>query len=524
MQIIFQKIALFFFCILVYWPSVAGQNFDVKAEYEFISENGILCRIVFEVPEGCKIPKKPVISALKCENLTNFFYSDSSMPEKIANDKYMVDFRITIADITDKNNFLRIKIECPLCDGNNCRIIFTRMDLSFNHPWQYSFFMVMLFGLLGGFILNFMPCVLPVLLMKLKALFSSDRKVALLGAIAGNYTSFIGFALLLALLKASGKQVGWGFHFQDFNFLKVTAVGLFLLVLHAFEIISTISPSFRLKNVSRGVFAENFLSSVMASTVAIPCTAPFLGTAAVFALRGSFVEMFLIFLAIATGFSLPYIGATFLPSSVSGDFLTKHSAIAKKLICCGVLLTFGWVFWLLSNRLSNTVMLLYVLTFSLCLWLFRINRTAIAGMLVVALLFMPEKWSASPSIDAAGTSNHRDRSPEDVASEISGALAKNRPIILSISADWCLTCHYNKQRLLNDTVVQELMRKKDVLFIEIDLTKSVDEWVTFIRRYGRSGIPFMMIYGPRFPDGCLLSEIPSVQQLLEAINSATIDS
>jgi suppressor for copper-sensitivity B len=488
-----------------------------------VSENDISCSIIFEVPEGCKIPKKPAISALKCKNLTNFFYSNSGMPKKIADNKYKVDFRITIDDITNKNNFLRLKIECPICKSNGCQIVFTNTDLSFNYSWQYSFLMIAFLGFLGGLILNFMPCVLPVLLMKLKALFSPDRKMALLGAIAGNYTSFLCFALLLALLKASGKSVGWGFHFQNFNFLKIATVGLFLLVLQAFEVINIVSPSFRLKNASRSIFVENFLSSVVASMVAIPCTAPFLGTAAVFALQGSAIEMFLIFLAIATGFSLPYIGATILPLGVSED-LTKYSTIVQRLVSFGVLLAFGWMIWLLSNHLANMIMLLYVLIFLLCQWLFRINQSTIAGILVVSLLFMPEKWSPNQPMGAPEPFGYLRRNPKDVASEISAALTKNRPVILSISADWCLTCHYNKLRLLNDATVQELMRKKDVLFIEVDLTKREDEWSTFIRRHGRSGIPFMMIYGPRFPNGRLLPEVPSVHQLLEAINSVTADS
>ncbi|MDR3151437.1 MAG: thioredoxin family protein [Holosporaceae bacterium] len=493
----------------------------MKTEYRFLSENDILCHIIFEVPEGCKIPKKPTISTLKCENLANFFYDSSGMPEKIAANKYKVDFSIAILDITNKNNFLQLKIECPLCEGDGCRIIFTHTDLSFSHSWQYEFLIIMFFGFLGGLILNFMPCVLPVLLMKLKALFSPDRKMALRGAIAGNYVSFLSFALLPALLKAGSEPVEWGLHFQNFNFLKITTIGLFLLVLQAFEVTNIISPSFRLKNVSRGVFVENFLSSVVASMVAIPCTAPFLGTAAVFALNGSAAETFLIFLAIATGFSLPYIGAMFLPmGGISGN-LTKYSAAAKKLIDCGVLIAFGWMFWLLSNHLSNMIILMYVLIFSLCLWLFRTNRSTIAGILVAALLFTPEKWRPSQSINVPVTSNCRSRSPEDIAGEISAALTKNRPVILSISADWCLTCHYNKLRLLNDSDVQKLIKEKNILFIEIDLTERGDEWTAFIRLHGRSGIPFMMIYGPRFPQGRLLPEIPSVHQLLEAINSAS---
>ncbi|MDR1361782.1 MAG: thioredoxin family protein, partial [Holosporaceae bacterium] len=358
--------------------------------------------------------------------------------------------------------------------------------------------------------------VLPVLLLKLKSVLSPDRKTALAGAIAGNYASFLSIALLLSLLKMGGTPVGWGFHFQNFVFLKIAAVVLFLLVLQAFGIISP-SPSIRPKNVARSVFAENFLSSIIACFLAIPCTAPFLGTASVFALRESPIEMFLIFLAIATGFSLPLLGIAFLRFHLPKNF-QKYSGAAQKLVSCGVLLAFGWVLWLLANHLANSIIMLYILTFLLCFWLFKVRRSALAGTFAAALLLVPENWDQDRWKNT--TIHYVYQSTADVAGKISAALAKNMPVILDISADWCLTCSYNKLRLLNDTAVQEMLVKNDVLHIEIDLTKRSDEWTAFISQHGRSGIPFMMVYGPRFPNGRLLPEIPSVDQLLDAIKSA----
>ena len=197
----------------------------------------------------------------------------------------------------------------------------------------------MLLALLGGLILNLMPCVLPVILMKMRSLVASNKKAAIWGTIICNYVSFCTFAIFLIFIKVTGESVGWGMHFQSLNFLKTVAVILFVLSLYSFEIISfPIAVQISESNNHR-IFLENFISSIVASIIAIPCTAPFLGTAAAFAIQGSAMEMMLIFVSIATGFSLPYILALVIPISMPQG-IGKYSRLVKTIANFGVFVTY----------------------------------------------------------------------------------------------------------------------------------------------------------------------------------------
>jgi thiol:disulfide interchange protein len=260
------------------------------------------------------------------------------------------------------------------------------------------------------------------------------------------------------------------------------------------------------------------ISSVVASVTAIPCTAPFLGTAAAFALQETLPKMLVIFLAIATGFSLPYLVALFIPLKIPQQ-LMKYSNIAKRIIELGIGGTFGWIVALLSNHISTLMLLIYVLLLALSGILFRKRRNILATMLLL-MIFVPTNGEKTAGI----VSNNGAWKKCERADFIDRDLVAKRIVIFNISADWCLSCKYNKHNVLGDDKVLALIKDKNVLCLEGDMTQKNDNLMHFIHWHHRVGIPFTIIYGPGARDGILLAELPSVEDTVDAIKIAAGDT
>ncbi|MDR3179473.1 MAG: thioredoxin family protein [Holosporaceae bacterium] len=493
-----------------------GINCNITINHTLIEKNTISCQLLMTVPEGWKIPKIPKISAANAEDASDFVLDNIGKLKKISKTTYQMNFQIKIPITANKKRQLKLQITCPLCN-DICTMVSQNILIDFDSSEEYENFLLTLFlGFLGGLILNFMPCVLPVLLLKLRSFLPDDRRnLALVGGICGNCVSFFAFAIFLTLLKMVGNVVGWGMHFQNIWFLKIITVVLFLLTLYAFEIV-TFFPSVSWENKSRLVFWKNFMASGVTVLMAIPCTAQFLGTAAAFALQGTIPEMLGIFFAIATGFSLPYIIFLAVPFGEIPKKILKYSDVVKTASNYGILLAFGWIFFLLCNHLSLPMILLCLLIFLLSSLFFKYEKHVAALILIAILPVIPPEQNFS----SGATHPNLDH----IMQKITDKVAEGRVVLFSISADWCINCKYNEMNLLRSPKVQHIFREKNISFIEADLTKKNDDLMTFISRHGRIGIPFLMLYGPAFPSGLLLSEMPTVEELTEAIEKVELPS
>jgi suppressor for copper-sensitivity B len=249
---------------------------------------------------------------------------------------------------------------------------------------------------------------------------------------------------------------------------------------------------------------------MVASAVAIPCTAPFLGTAAAFAIQGSILEMCSVFFAIATGFSIPYITSLFIPFVISAQ-CGRFSVFFKKIIDCGVLITFFWIFWLLSSHLSKEIILLHLLVFVLSTFLFIKKHTIAALTAISILLIILHRTDIQPLIAI----NQR------ATSFINSKAAKKHVVIFNITADWCVTCQYNKRTVFKDERIVKMMKDYGIEYIEGNITKKDNVLMDFIQKHDRAGIPFTVIYGPNAQDGILLGEILSVEEVTNAIVKAS---
>ena len=351
-------------------------------------------------------------------------------------------------------------------------------------------FKILLVAFIGGFILNFMPCVLPVLSLKMIQLINYrdqnqfNFRLKIFFNIFGILTTFICLAIGTYFIKTAGDMVGWGVQFQSEYFLIFMITLTLIFSLNLFGIFQFYLPSKFLSILSYRTngFAGDFLTGMFMTLLATPCTAPFVGTAIGFALAGTTFEIFTIFIVMGFGLSFPLIIFSLFPNIIS--FIPKPGnwfVLFKKLMA---LLLLGTAIWLTSI-------------------LVKLNSDFF--------------YSSKSNIDNQITSNW------DITNniELPNQLARQGKIVfIDITADWCLTCKVNKFLVTDTMDVKELFQKYKVTVLRLDWTKPNYEIKRFLSRKGRYGIPFNEIYGPSLPNGKIFPELLNQNTIKEYITLA----
>ncbi|MGD8110823.1 protein-disulfide reductase DsbD family protein [Vibrio sp. TRT 17S01] len=392
-----------------------------------------------------------------------------------------------------------------------------------------------LIALLGGLILNVMPCVLPVLGMKLSGVISAQglaRKQIrwqFLASSAGIVTSFWLLALFLVLLKLSGGMVGWGIQFQSPWFIGVMVAITALFganMLGLFEIRLSSNANTWMAAKGDSSYLGHFTQGMFATLLATPCSAPFLGTAVAFALGADSVTIFVIFTALALGMSMPWLLVAAMPSIASllpkpGNWMNK----VKWLFGGMMLLTSLWLLSLLANHLP--VFWVVVIAASLFIWmLLRSQRVygnkvmAVAGgsallLTVGGLLlgsFTAQHWVTPLPQEPAW---------QPLSNEIiTKSVEQGKTVFVNVTADWCVTCKANKIGVLLQNPVYDALNHQNVVPIEADWTHPEGKVTDFLQSHGRYGVPFNIVYGPNAPQGIPLPVILSEESVMDALSRA----
>lgn len=441
---------LFFFIFSCFSHAISVPTCNISLAEKKIVGNVVSCDICISAPSNWKFPKAPEISI---KNSSDFYDVKQSM---VSSNPSFYKFHISAKKTYI--NTMALKVESAIC-SNIC--VLATNDINVNFGSNFVIFLYMLLGFAGGLLLNIMPCVLPVILMKLRAF---KTRMGLLGSIAGNFAAFSVLIISLIFFKIMGDTAGWGMHFQSTTFLAIVACILFLLTLSAFNIIH-LNISWNMKYNTASIFWKNFISAVVSTFVAVPCVAPFLGVAATFAIQGSIPQLIAVFLSITTGFSFPYIFVLLFKIKIPN--IPRHiSYVFDKIAGGGVLITLLWVVWLLFQNIKA-----------------------------------PE--------------SHFEQIYAQMQTNIE---QKNKVVILNITAKWCLTCKYNHRRIFRNEQIKRMIKQDDIDIIEVDITKKDEAVTKFLHQHNRVGIPFMMVYGPKSKEGILLEEIPSINDVIKAIN------
>jgi thiol:disulfide interchange protein DsbD len=392
----------------------------------------------------------------------------------------------------------------------------------------------------GGVILNLMPCVFPVVSLKILSFVESaghdPRRVRAHGLTfaSGVLVAFWALAALLLALRAAGEEIGWGFQLQSPAFVAAMAFLLFALGLSLAGVVEIGTALTRIGGAAGGGYRSSFINGVVATFVATPCTAPFMGAALGYAMTQSAAKSLLIFTALGAGMAAPYVALSAWPALLR--FLPRPGAWMvrfRQLTAFPLFATVAWLAWVFGHQtgIDGVLRLLIGLTMlALGLWIWgqwvtlsaaartkwsaRIAAAAcIAGGLLLAATSTPAAIAA-PSGTTAGIA-WETYSEARVAEH----RAAGRPVFIDFTAAWCLTCKVNERVAFSSSEVHQLVKARNIAMLKADWTNNDPAITRALTAFGRSGVPLYVLYEadpaarPR-----LLPEILSPGILLNALS------
>lgn len=385
-----------------------------------------------------------------------------------------------------------------------------------------GFFTALFLALLGGIILNLMPCVFPVLSIKALSLVSHSSQSAAqirwhgLVYTLGVLASFAFLALLLIVLKAGGAQIGWGYQFQSPLFVLAVAYLMFAVGLSlsgVFFIGGSVAGMGSSLTAKPG-YSGSFFTGVLATIVATPCTAPFMAAALGYALAQPAAKLLAIFLSLGLGLALPYLVLTWWPSAQRwmprpGKWMER----AKQVLAFPMYATAIWLVWVLVQQAGvNSIVIALggMLLIAIAAWLYdttllsgkRLRNAGTAGALALLLLVLVTSYLGvnSNSTDVAkATASNLDQSAGQNWEPFSDLrlnelLREGKPVFLNFTAAWCITCLVNERVALSDVKVKETFKQQGIVYLKGDWTNRDLAITQFLQKFNRSGVPLYLFY------------------------------
>ncbi len=414
--------------------------------------------------------------------------------------------------------------------------------------WTY-----LLFGFLGGFILNLMPCVLPVISLKIFGFMrqaGESRSSILkhgLAFVAGIFVWFLGLAAVIVVLKAAGSEVTWAFQFQNPWFNYAIGAIVFLFALNLFGVFEIVLPGRAASGIAEasghGGLAGSFAQGILATLLATPCTAPFLGTALGFAFSQTPAVIVAMFASIAAGMGFPYVLLSAQPAWMK--FLPKPGPWMEKLkqfMGFPLLATLLWLLYVVGQQRGTDAVVWAAASYlflGLAAWLYGsflgpmssprsrwlaslgILLSLLAGLGYFAGTLFAKAAGAEPAKVAGSVAVGIPWVPYSEA-ELQRLLSENKPVFLDFTADWCLTCKFNERTAINTQAVREAFAKLGIVPMKADWTNSNPEITRKLALFDRVGVPFYLFYPPgRADNPVILPELLTEQIVLRAIGASS---
>ena len=374
-------------------------------------------------------------------------------------------------------------------------------------PFHLFWFLILAF--IGGLILNVMPCVLPVIFLKLYNTLELKEKTGRsliylnLSYVAGVVSSFLLLAFFIVLSKSAGESIGWGFHLQSPVFVTLLSLLFSLMGFYLLNLLDIPLPKVALNFKGEKVFSH-FLTGVLSTTAASPCTVPFMASAVGFAFSRSYLEIFTIFLFLGLGLSFPYLLLSFFPG-----FLKRLPGPGKWMERLKTLLAFPlfgttlWLFWLLFFQLNQKIFFITLSLFTLTIALlltrkffnkYPLIRTLLftaAVSVLIALVFF-QKIGNTPPLHAKSSYtalNAQTFLPDQIKQDRS----EEKNIFIAFGAEWCLTCKLN-ERIFDSPEIIDFFKNQSIKFYYGDWTNNNPLITSFLEKYGYKGVPFYIFF------------------------------
>ena len=398
--------------------------------------------------------------------------------------------------------------------------------------WQ-----ALLLAMLGGLALNLMPCVFPVLSLKVigltVALHRAERLEHGLAYAAGVILSFALLGGVLLALRQGGAAIGWGFQLQS-----PVVVGLLAYLLFAMGLSLSGVAEFGLglggigaRFAGRGGLAGAFATGVLATIVATPCTAPFMGTALGFAVVAPAPVALLVFVALGCGLALPLALVSAIPGLAR---LLPRPGVwmlwFKQALAFPLYATVAWLLWVLIQEVGagGALMALFgLVVVAFAMWIYGATRAAgaagrrlgaalagagAAAALVLATMLTPASALSSTVAASDGLGYERFS-----AAKLASLAAEHRPAFVNLTAAWCITCLVNERTALDSAAVRRAFAERGIVALKGDWTRQDADITAFLQRFGRSGVPLYLLYG-KDGSASVLPQILTESGVLDALN------
>ena len=385
--------------------------------------------------------------------------------------------------------------------------------------------LVLLFALSGGLILNLMPCVFPVLSIKVQSFTrshqtTSEKQLHGLAYTTGVVACFLLIASLMLSFRAAGEAIGWGFQLQSPSFV-IALVYLFTLIglsLSGFVNFGSGLMSLGQSSAGDNSLSASFLTGVLATTVASPCTAPFMGPALGYAISQPTFVALLVFACLGLGMALPFVALTLIPSLANklpkpGQWMDS----LKQFLAFPMYLTAIWLLWVAGRQTGvDTVIAVCVglLLIIMAIWLWQLaanNGSKLYKLLAVAMLIGA---FISPQLSFNKTDlGWQSYSPQRLAS----LRDAGEPVFINLTADWCITCLVNEKVAMTDGFYRAL-DTNGITYLKGDWTNKDPQITELLNQYQRNGVPLYLLYPKGSGSAQILPQLLRESTLIEALD------
>lgn len=425
------------------------------------------------------------------------------------------------------------------------------------NPFSTTLLAVLGLAFLGGLILNLMPCVLPVLSIKLLAAVShggSDARtvrLSFLASAAGIVVSFLILGGALAALKSAGATIGWGIQFQQPWFLASMMLIVIVFACNLwgwFEVrlptvIAHAGAHAGHTHGASGGMGGHFLTGMLATLLATPCSAPFLGTAVGFALARDTPEILSVFATLGLGLAMPYMVVALMPRLATtlpkpGQWMVT----LRRVLGVSLAATAGWLLWVISQQVGwQAAAISGISTMGVAAMLYRRHRAdnpvdfgplnpVTTGITFAAVAIAIPVMAGTPELSDSFGNNTQITEKSTSALDnlwqpfdrqrIDQVVAAGQVVFVDVTADWCITCQVNKAFVLANSPIIDQLESDSVTAMQADWTLPDANISDYLASFSRFGIPFNAIYGPGAPDGILLPELLDSDAVMQALEQA----
>lgn len=385
----------------------------------------------------------------------------------------------------------------------------------------------------AGLMLNFMPCVLPIMLIKIHEIlnYKTNIKTSIIGTISGIIFTFLTFSCIAIIFKEAGKTFNFGFHFQNPYFLLIVIFLLFLFLLNLIgvfnfsygeKITNFIQKKYQTsRNLNIGIFFESFLTAIFMVLFATPCSIPLIGSVAAFSLTTkNNLTIIIDFLLMGLGMSAPFIALYFFKNILNffshKDRLLKYT---KSVVKIGLILIIIWLLYILYLEIGMQALIITVLFLLVIFIQFKIVSKPLHNFIILAMIFIPmitlpvNIFQEERAVLLSNTIWNKSITRE----EIDRHLNEGKSVFVSISAKWCMICNLNDITVFSKFNTMQYLNQQDLIAVKIDITNDNRASLEFYENPSQIYVPKYILFNKQHPEGCSFSGLLTEGKFIKEI-------